>query len=55
MTFMNRLLASLILLGGVGLLTSCSNTWHGAKKDTKTNLENADKAIEKAVRKLDSE
>ncbi|MBL4906455.1 MAG: hypothetical protein JKX94_03310 [Sneathiella sp.] len=55
MKLMNRLLAALILLGIVGLLAGCGDTWEGLKKDTSDNMVKSGNAIKKAGKSLSSD
>lgn len=43
---LKRIIASIFLLGLVGGLAACGDTWRGAKEDTSENLHRAGDAVD---------
>jgi predicted small secreted protein len=41
-----------LAVGAIGLVSACGSTWKGAKEDTKENVQEIGKAVEKTGEKM---
>jgi predicted small secreted protein len=49
---LGRLVAALMLLGGIATLAACGDTWRGLKQDTRDNTAAVGRAVEKGGEKI---